>query len=94
MTATAHANKARETMLHMNEDWISQEGQTDAAMVTTAIFAQTEATLALAEQQRTANLIALLALSDQEATDLSAIAGITINTWDAIRRRVAEGLGI
>jgi hypothetical protein len=39
------------------------EGQTDATHVTTALDALTEATLALAYEQRTANLIALLTAS-------------------------------
>lgn len=40
-------------------EWQAEEGQTDATNIAAALDAQTEATLALAYEQRTANLIAL-----------------------------------
>lgn len=42
-------------------DWQADEGQTDATCIAAAIDANTEATLALAYEQRTANLIAYAA---------------------------------
>lgn len=39
-------------------DWMEREGETDATMLATALGAQTQATLALAYEQRTANIIA------------------------------------
>ncbi|UYL88378.1 hypothetical protein SEA_EVEPICKLES_91 [Arthrobacter phage EvePickles] len=40
-------------------EWQAEEGSTDATNLAAALDAQTEATLALAYEQRTANLIAL-----------------------------------
>jgi len=48
--------KFRQEGIH---EWQAQEGQTDATLICAALDAQTEATLALAYEQRTANLIAL-----------------------------------
>lgn len=55
---TDHANLAREN-LDAVHDWQEREGETDASMLTVAIDAQVHATLALVEEQRTANLISL-----------------------------------
>lgn len=41
-------------------EWQSEEGSTDATNIAAILDAQVEATLALAYEQRTANLIALL----------------------------------
>lgn len=43
--------------------WVADEGMTDATLVWGAIERNTEATLALAHEQRTANLIAYLSTS-------------------------------
>lgn len=55
-------NHAQQAEDHI--DWVHQwqeiEGSTDATEIAGAILAQVHATLALAEQQRIANLIALL----------------------------------
>lgn len=42
-------------------EWQSQEGETDATCLAAAMDAQTEATLALAYEQKTANLLAMQA---------------------------------
>jgi len=42
-------------------EWQGREGETDATCIATALDAQTEATLALAYEQRTSNLIAFYA---------------------------------
>jgi hypothetical protein len=54
--------KEAERSLEALHDWQSEEGQTDASMITVALEASTNATLYLAEQQRIANLIAASAL--------------------------------
>lgn len=53
-------------------DYQSEEGTTDESMLTVAIEAQVHATLALVEQQRATNLIALFRLEDQDAGDFSS----------------------
>ena len=45
-------------------EWIGDEGRTDAKMIATAIDGLRLATLALAEQQRIANLIAVATWND------------------------------
>ena len=57
MTSNTHfaTAKFRQEGVH---DWQSEEGSTDATNLAAALDAQTEATLALAYEQRTANLIA------------------------------------
>lgn len=56
------------------DDWASSEGITDATMLAATIDRQTEATLALAFEQRTANLIAVTNLRLS-----SALAGANID---------------
>lgn len=54
-------------------DVLSDEGITDASIVATAILVQVHATLALAEQQRIANLIAYVnKWTDGELLDVDA----------------------
>lgn len=55
---TDHAEKAR-TELDFLHEWMAEEGQTDATQLASVLEAQVHATLALVEQQRVANLIAL-----------------------------------
>lgn len=55
----AAVSKFRTEGLH---EWQGDEGMTDATLIGTAIDANTEATLALAHEKRTENLIALAAL--------------------------------
>lgn len=50
-------------------DWQSREGETDTAMLTVALEAQAQAALALAEQQRIANLIALTHVDSTKAVE-------------------------
>ena len=51
----ANSRRAIDTV----HDWQGREGETDAAMLAEVGIAQAEATLALVEQQKVANLIAL-----------------------------------
>lgn len=53
----SHARDAESTVDFVNE-WMGDEGWTDATMLATVVVAHTQATLALAYEQRTANLIA------------------------------------
>lgn len=49
--------KKAEDALDAVHDWQADEGITEETMITVALEAQTQATLALAEQQRIANLL-------------------------------------
>lgn len=53
-----HAEETLSQYHYIGESWMSEEGMTDATMVAGAIHTQALATLALAHEQRTANLIA------------------------------------
>lgn len=53
-----HAAEARK-LIAWGEEWMGEEGSTDATNLATALHTVTHATLALVEQQRIANLIAL-----------------------------------
>ena len=61
------------------QEWQADEGQTDAACIAAAIDANTEATLALAHEQRTATLVnvvrmyADLGMAEQAAGIIDAI---------------------
>ena len=55
---TDHAANSRRAIDSVR-DWQEREGETDATMLAEVGVAQAEATLALVEQQRIANLIAL-----------------------------------
>lgn len=59
MPGNPHAKDAESTTEIINE-WMGHEGQTDATMLAVVLDANTQATLALAHEQRTANLIAAL----------------------------------
>ena len=58
-----HAANARRNIDGLH-DYQAEEGMTDESMLTVAIEAQVHATLALVEQQRIANLIALASVSE------------------------------
>lgn len=75
---TNHAETAR-GLLDSVHDWQGQEGQTDATMIAVALEAQTVATFALeaqtarlADEARTANLIAFVQLAGDPMTHDSA----------------------
>jgi hypothetical protein len=59
-------------------EWQSEEGSTDATNLAAALDAQTEATLAIAYEQRTANLIALQQLWLAEGAGPSLSVGVEI----------------
>lgn len=58
---TDHTAEAR-ARLGWVEDWQSREGDSDATQIANVLAAQVHATLALVEEQRTANLVAALAI--------------------------------
>jgi hypothetical protein len=76
---TERIDHAAEALRNINglHDYQSEEGMSDASMLTVAIEAQAHATLALVEQQRIANRIALAVAIREDtvlggsATDLS-----------------------
>jgi hypothetical protein len=76
---TERTDHAAEALRNINglHDYQSEEGISDASMLTVAIEAQAHATLALVEQQRIANRIALAVAIREDtvlggsATDLS-----------------------
>lgn len=75
----AAVSKFRTEGLH---EWQEREGETDATCIAMALDANTEATMALAFEQRTANLIAELsmqALLDQQGIVLSDAAADALN---------------
>lgn len=75
----SHKDEA-ERLLDELHEWQSREGETDATMITVALEAQTQATLALVEAQEVANEIAgshlaMIALA-------TAAAGVGAKTMD------------
>lgn len=82
MPGNPHAKDSEVLTETIGEHWIAQEGMTDATGIASVIQANTEATLALAFEQRTANLIAELsmqALLDQQGIVLSEETVDTLN---------------
>lgn len=77
-------SKFRTEGLH---EWQGDEGMTDATHITTAIDANTQATLALAFEQRTAILIAWMSLGVN-----ASASGVEIT--DEVRRDICERLGV
>lgn len=70
-------NHAQEAEKHIKwaHEWQEDEGATDATAIATPLLAQVHATLALAEQQRIANLIALAELADRRFSNYAGLAG-------------------
>jgi hypothetical protein len=56
--------------------------------------AQAEAALALAHEQRTANLIALYALEDGWQLAINRASGMTRSKWDDVANQIVERLGL
>lgn len=68
-------------------EWQSVDGQTDATGIAAALDANTEATLAVAHEQRTANLIALYSCDDWQNK-------MTISKWDQVAQQIEARLGL
>lgn len=60
-----HAKSCEESVANTGEHTIAEEGLTDATIIWTGITHLVEATLAVAYEQRTANLIAQVSVSVQ-----------------------------
>lgn len=78
---TDHAGAAR-ARLGWVEEWQSRESDSDATQIANVLAAQVHATLALADEQRTANLIAWLAFQ------MSTKRGISHDTGHEIAVRL------
>ena len=81
----AAVSKFRTEGLH---EWQAGEGMTDATLIGTAIDANTEANLALAFEQRTANLINLMRL---QSDYVQAGMGMTSEAAEAVEQRLGLG---
>ena len=66
----------------------------DAQHIVGHLEANTQATLALAYEQRTANLIAIYALEDAWQLALNRNAGMTPEKWDGVANQIVERLGL
>lgn len=73
-------------------DWQSQEGSTDATEVAAALDAQAVATLALAHEQRTANLIAYQA--NVERSYHQTLTRARSGQANELNRQIIERLGL
>lgn len=56
--------------------------------------AQAEATLALAYEQRTANLIALWGMADDTVMSLDKANGMGADDWSSVAKQIRERLGL
>jgi hypothetical protein len=56
--------------------------------------AHAEAALALAYEQRTANLIALYNITESNCEGMSTAAPMTRENWDSIAQQIKERLGL
>ncbi len=90
----ASAKRLIENGLH---EYQSEEGFSDASMLTVALEAQVKATLALAEQQRIANIIALasLRIRPDQVPPLLHLAVCPVGEFGtAPKAEIADVLGI
>lgn len=90
-----HAAAARRHVEWAHE-WQGDEGSTDATNIATVLLAQTHATLALVEQQRIANLIALTqeTFAAHEAREaLGTFATAKLGEQIGLRPDIAAALG-
>lgn len=77
-----HAAEARKH-IGWTHDWQEREGDTKEVGLATAVLAQTHATLALVEQQKVANVIALSQAEDGNGwTSEQAVAAVFREHWD------------
>ena len=77
-----------------NEHYISEQGITDETMQFGALNRIAEATLALAYEQRTANLIALWSMQDETAMSLDKANGMNVDEWSSVAQQIRERLGL
>jgi hypothetical protein len=92
-----HAAWARAFMLDAESPFDPNvEGQPDreATVAENLAFAQVHATLALVEQQRIANLIAVWSMSKEDKVPLVRSSGMTYSEGQAAAFAIREGLGL
>ena len=77
-----------------NEHFIKAKSRLHNGTTNEVNRAQAEATLALAYEQRTANLIALYGMCDADVEALAAQAEISPSDWESIARQIKERLGL
>jgi hypothetical protein len=87
-----HAKESNKIADDINERWVSEEGATDATLIWTAIDALRHATLAAADQQRIANLLALAQFS--YSNDERQKVGTTLKGAISMRFEAARLLGV
>ena len=91
-----HAAEARKRIV-WGEEWMEREGDTDVTNTVVAMHAQVHATLALAEQQRIATLVAL-ANTDPDGLSSSAYSALAVMSPDrrhtVLDPDIAAALGI
>lgn len=98
---TDHAAKALRNLDGLH-DYQAEEGMTDESMLTVAIEAHVQATLALVEEQRTANLIAYVQLLEMQYAEAAKHSDEFDHDTraDSVKRhgialdRIREGLGL
>lgn len=98
---TDHTAKALRNVEGLH-DYQAEEGMTDESMLTVAIEAQVQATLALVDEQRTANLIAYVQLLEMQYAEAAKHADEFDHDTraDSVVRhgialdRIREGLGL
>ncbi|MDF2507276.1 MAG: hypothetical protein K0Q52_1135 [Microbacterium sp.] len=88
-----HAAEARRNIEGLH-DYQSEAGMTEASMLTVAIEAQAHATLALVEQQRIANLIALDMTLEQYTVPADDEVGEEAYVSTRLRSDIRGGLGL
>lgn len=76
------------------EEFCHREASPDAKVNAVALEAQTEATLALAYEQRTANLIALLNLGYEAITAITDLAKMEHTDWQKVAVAIHKRLGL
>lgn len=83
-----------EALVHVDDvhNWQSDEGITEATLIASALIAQAEATLALVEQQRIANLLALAQFS-HETGDGARLHTSLVGSHE-MRTEAAAALGV
>lgn len=95
MEGNPHYDEAQSQSIHADTDvsanWATNTGEYKSDMLAAA---QIEATLALAFEQRTANLIALYSMDDDARQGMIDGAGMHSEHWVDVTRQIAERLGL
>lgn len=89
-TTTDHAAEARKHLEWVHE-WQSYTGDTPETGLADALVAQAHATLALAEQQRISNLVALYTNPSADVATAMEASGVS---FSGLIRQIKEGMGL